>query len=104
MFREFSSIWEIQACWVAQRDRSRSNRSCLPYSLSSVYRRRASRTNSLRLRPSWLITCCTRSAISRGRQKVMVLDFLGAGIVSLSALLGILITLATVLHILEKRK
>lgn len=34
----------------------------------------------------------------------MVLDFLGAGIVSLSALRGILYTLATVLHILEKRK
>ena len=47
-----------------------------------MYRRMASRKNSLTVRPSSFTTCWTCSAISGGIEKAMTLDFLGVDTLS----------------------
>ena len=62
------SVWRASARW------RRSRRS---HSRSSMYRRMASRRNSLMVRPSSFNSCCTCSASSGGMEEVMALRDVG---------------------------
>ena len=72
------SLWFLRAS-------ARWRRSRRSHSRSSMYRRMASRRNSLMVRPSSSTTCCTCWAISGGIEKLMTLDFLGMDTLSFLA-------------------
>ena len=66
----------VSSCWV-WRELRLCIRACLRHSLSSRWRRNASRRRSLTVRPSSLTTCLSCSSISGGKEKVITFVVLG---------------------------